>query len=241
MIRICIVEDDADSMETLVGYATKFSTENGIAVSVKCFSDAVNFLTEYKSDFDVVFLDIEMPMMDGMSAAKRLRAIDPYVIIVFVTNMQQYAIKGYSVGALDFVIKPVRYFGFSTLMKKIVRAIAAKPTDMIRITEIGTGSVKQFPVSAIKYVEVSSHKLTYHTEDGNFRVWGNLCDVEKILPADAFSKCNSCYLVSLRHVVSVDGEDITVSDSCEKEVLKMSRLRKKDFLSALAGYLGRRN
>ena len=234
MIRAAIVEDEKEAADTLRAYAERYGAEKGEEIRAEYFDNAASFLTDYRADFDVVFLDIEMPVLDGMTAAEKLRALDPYVLIVFVTNMQQYAIKGYSVSALDFIVKPVTYYGFASLMNKAVRALKTKEEREIVIGV--SGSVRRVPVSRVLYVEVARHRLTYHTEDGNFEAWGNLNELENELPPDLFSRCNACYLVNLKHVRAVDGDDATVGG----DVLRISHLRKKAFMSDLAKYLGRR-
>lgn len=233
-MRVAIVEDEKEAADKLRAYVERYGEEKGEEIRAEYFDNAVSFLTDYRADFDVVFLDIEMPLLDGMTAAEKLRALDPYVLIVFVTNMQQYAIKGYSVGALDFIVKPVTYYGFASLMNKAVRALKTKEEREIVIRV--SGSVRRIPVSRILYVEVARHRLTYHSEDGNYEAWGSLNELESELPPDLFSRCNACYLVNLKHVKAVDGDDATVGD----DVLRISHLRKKTFMSDLAKYLGRR-
>ena len=235
MIKTAIVEDEKDAADTLNAYIGRWADENGETLGVKIYDNAVTFLTDYRADADIVFLDIEMPMLDGMSAAEKLRETDPYVIIVFVTNMKQYAIRGYSVGALDFIVKPVSYAALSSLMTKARKLISSRGGGEITV---GSGSaVRRVPLSRILYVEVSRHRLTYHTEDGDFETWGNLGDIEAELPADSFSRCNSCYLVSLGHVIAVEGDDVLLAGGVR---LRISHLKKKNFLADLARYIGRR-
>ena len=235
MIKTAIVEDEKDAADTLNAYIGRWADENGETLGVKIYDNAVTFLTDYRADADIVFLDIEMPMLDGMSAAEKLRETDPYVIIVFVTNMKQYAIRGYSVGALDFIVKPVSYAALSSLMTKARKLISSRGGSEITV---GSGSaVRRVPLSRILYVEVSRHRLTYHTEDGDFETWGNLGDIEAELPADSFSRCNSCYLVSLGHVIAVEVDDVLLAGGVR---LRISHLKKKNFLADLARYIGRR-
>lgn len=235
MVHAVIVEDEQSAAEDLERYIGKFFAERGGEYRVTVFRNAVDFLTNYRADYDVVFLDIEMPMMDGMTAAEKLRQIDPYVVLIFVTNMQQYAIKGYAVNALDFVVKPVTYFSFSSLMRKIMRVLQAKEEKELVIG--AQGNICRVPVSRILYIEVARHRLTYHTEDGDISGWGSLNELEKELSSDLFSRCNACYLVSLRHVRAIEGDDAVMDSG---EALRISHLRKKGFMADLAKYLGRR-
>ncbi len=123
MIHIAIVEDEADERNKLSGFLKRYSEENHVDFRVSEFGDAEEFLTGYSAAYDMVFMDIQMPFMDGMTAAERLRKVDPSVVLVFVTNMSNLAVRGYSVDASDFVVKPVTYPSFSAMMTKSIRSV----------------------------------------------------------------------------------------------------------------------
>ena len=107
MIRVAIVEDEAEIREQLMGYVQRYTRQYGTAFEVKTFADGLEILEDYRPAYDLILLDIEMKHLDGMETARRIRELDPDVMLVFITNMAQYAIKGYAVGALDYVLKPV--------------------------------------------------------------------------------------------------------------------------------------
>jgi len=113
VIRIAMVEDEAAVREQLMGYVQRYTRQYGTEFSVTEFADGVDILENYRPVYDIVFLDVEMKHLDGMETARRIRALDADVVLIFITNMAQYAIKGYAVGALDYVLKPVPYFAFS--------------------------------------------------------------------------------------------------------------------------------
>ena len=114
MRNIAIVDDDENIRQQLQSYLKKYTENFGEDFVVSEFSIPEAFLTNYKSNYDVVFMDIDMPGMNGLQAAKRLRELDEKVVLIFVTNLAQYAIKGYEVAATDFVVKPVEYSKFET-------------------------------------------------------------------------------------------------------------------------------
>lgn len=231
MIKIAIVEDEEEAFRSLQSVLERWSEESGQRTEIVSFQNAFDFL-ETDSKFDLVFMDIELPHMDGMEAAKKLRERDSVVLIVFITNMQQYAIEGYSVSALDFILKPIGYRALKSLMEKVVRILMKR--DGRAITVKSAGGTRRVEISSIEYVEVFKHKLTFHTIEGNFDAWGTLTELEKMPEFCDFARCNSCYLVNLQYVNSIYGEEITVGG----ETLKMSRLRKKDFMEIFAKYLG---
>ena len=91
----------------------------------------MDILENYRPVYDIVFLDVEMKHLDGMETARRIRALDADVVLIFITNMAQYAIKGYAVGALDYVLKPVPYFAFSQQLQKAVDTNADKTSSLV--------------------------------------------------------------------------------------------------------------
>lgn len=233
MLKIAMVEDEKEARESL-GKLIKsyFDTRGAGDYTVNEFPNAVLFLSKQKADHDIVFMDIEMPDFDGLTAAKKLRETDPLALLVFVTNMRRYATKGYSVDALDFIVKPPTEKALFSVLDKARRVLASRiGCDIIIKTAHG---MRRVSVSEIRYIEVNRHRLTIHLETDTFEAWGSLKDLEAQLPADKFSRCNIGYLVSLAHITGIDGEDVAVGD----ERLKISRPKRKEFLADVAAYFG---
>lgn len=232
MLRIAVVEDDDSARELLDSYLARFSAEESIVYSVKHFPDAVLFLDAYRSDFDVVFMDVEMPHLLGTDAATRLREKDQTVILVFITNMAQYAIRGYEVDAFDYILKPVSYFRFSTMLKKILHRI----NTVQKYTDIRTpDGIIRIAESDIEYVKIEDHLLLYHTDSSVIESWDSLRSAEEKLSPGCFARISKSCIVSLRHISAVSGDLVTVG----KLTFPISRRQKKDFLSALNRYLAR--
>ena len=123
MINVAIIEDDIKAAERLQKHVRQYEVESGEEFSVFAFTDAIDFVSDYAPKYDAIFMDIELPHMNGFDAAVRLRRIDKDVPLVFVTNMMKYAVKGYEVDAVGYMLKPVDYFAFKTQMDKIRRII----------------------------------------------------------------------------------------------------------------------
>lgn len=232
MKRVAVVDDMQVDVEHLKDCLYKFSDESGERFEVETFKDGHSFLTEYKSrKFDVVFMDIEMPGIDGMSVAAHLRKLDESVLLVFITQMAQYAIKGYEVNAFDYIVKPYGYKTFALRMKKIIANLNGRTGAMLKLAY--NGNVKVLDSAQVLYIEVTGHDLAYHTTGGVFKAYGSLKDVEKSCPP-SFKRCNSCYLVNLRHVTEVKGFELYIGD----EKLQISQPKRKEFMQALTDYLG---
>ena len=121
MITIAIVEDDKKSAKILQDYILRYSEEKQEPLAVECFENGLNFISDYKASCDIALMDIEMPHMNGLDTARKLREFDSQIPLIFITNMAQYAINGYEVQALDFMVKPIEYFNFSLKLDKAIR------------------------------------------------------------------------------------------------------------------------
>ena len=100
MLKIAVVEDQTEVRESLCQFIRQYAGEQGLQAEVEPFADGAVIAEGYQPGYDIIFLDVEMPRLGGFGAAERIRAVDPDVVLVFVTNMAQYAIKGYEVDAL---------------------------------------------------------------------------------------------------------------------------------------------
>ena len=239
MLNIAIVEDERDAAELLKAYLERYSREKGVPCRSVWFDNPINFLSKYNASFDLVLLDIELPDMNGMDAARKMREMDGSIALIFVTNMAQYAISGYEVDADDFVVKPVSYYDFVLKLDRVLKKITVK--EEAKITVNNDGAVKYIAVKNVRYVEVIKHKLLYHTLDGNFEVRGTLKKAEPLLLENNFRKCNNYCLVNLLYVSGLKGYALTVSyghGSNKADEIMVSHPRKKDFVKALNLYLG---
>lgn len=230
--RACIVEDDKDSSELLCAYLRDYGEKRKCEFTVTCFYDALEFLERFGSNYDFIFMDIELPHMDGMEAVRRIRKVDPDVIVIFVTNMAQYAVKGYEVSALDFIVKPVKFEAFCMKMDRAVSRLEISHGKDIWITD--RNSKRRLRSSEILYIEVAHHNVIYHTAGGDYSVVDQMYNVCREFDGLPFALCNRCFLVNLEHVTSVEEFSVTVGG----HQLQISRNKKKAFLESLNEYLG---
>lgn len=236
MINVAIVEDDDSTSILMENYINNYSQQKKVELNVKRYNDAISFLSDYRMIYDIIFMDIEMPNLNGIEAAKKIRKVDAQVIIIFVTNMAQYAVKGYEVDALDFVVKPAYYSTIAQKLDKSLKIIKANQDDEIIISK-AHGFVRLL-VSSILYLEVRAHKLQYHTNEETIVATGSLTELEGRLKPNNFMRCNSCYLVNPRYIKSINGMIITMKNDDE---LLISHPKKKAFLKELADWLGQGN
>ena len=233
MVRmIAIVEDDAKEAQILQAYFNHLPPEFQDTFQVHLFQTARSLLSTYQPIYDIVFMDINLPDLNGLEAAGYMRRLDQNVVLIFVTSMAQYAVRGYEVDALDFLLKPVSFATFTLKLKRALSKCASTRSQELLVTV--SDGVLRTSAARIKYVEVSDHALIYHTTDGTIRSYGNLKQVEAQLDPRQFVRCNRCYLVNLAFVRGIRGSSV-ILDGAE---LQISRPKRNTFLTALNNYLG---
>jgi DNA-binding LytR/AlgR family response regulator len=235
-IKIAVVDDEKESADALEEYIRRYGRENGESFDITWFRDGIDIASDYKPLFSIIFLDIQMKGLNGMAAAEKIRRFDPQVILIFVTNMAQYAIKGYSVGALDFLLKPVPYFAFSQLFQRSVDRVK-RSRDNFLLVPSDNGLIK-VDVSEIIFIEILNRKIIVHTERKEYGLPATMKELEERLGGCGFFRCNYCYIVNLAYVREVSGCIVKAGGGGGVYDLAISRPRKKAFMEALTDHVG---
>ena len=207
MARIAIVEDDAECREQLRDYVEHYGRENREELEVVCFSDGAELVEGYRPVYDLLLLDIEMPDLDGMTAARRIRQVDSDVLIVFITNMAKYAISGYEVEALHYLMKPVDE---SKLFSVLDRAADKLCRNEQFLTLELSGETVRLPVYQIRYAEVQGNYVTVHAKS-DYTAKMTLSELETRLD-DSFFRLGRSALVNLGYVARVTKTAVTLND-----------------------------
>lgn len=229
---VAIVEDSDDEFDAVQTQLERFASESEkYAFECVRFRDAVSFLQGYKPIYDIIFMDIGLPGINGFEATRKLRETDATVLLIFITNMSKFAVNGYEVGAFDFVVKPIKYASMRLKLLRVMERLDSDEDKKIQIPS--SGGTRVVSVSTVKYVEVMDHSIIFHTASGDINSYGSLKKIEELLPKDKFCKCNSCYLVNLKYVRQVKEFTVVVGD----DELSVSHAKKKDFLRALGAYM----
>lgn len=231
MIQLAIVEDENSYADQLIEFVKKYQSESGKTFKITRFKDGDEITNGYRGQFDIILMDIEMKLMDGMTAAEEIRKLDQDVIIMFITNMTNYAIRGYQVDALDYVLKPVSYFAFSQKLGRAISKMKSKSTKTISI-EMQSG-VKKLDIDNVFYIESEGHNLNFYTSGGEFTIRAKLKDFEEQLVPYNFFRSNKGYLVNLKYVDGVENGSCLIAG---KQLL-ISRSRKNDFMTALTEFM----
>ena len=171
-MKIAVVDDSPRDLQLIKGYVERYFKENGGDYQVRTFENGLDFLDEEKLSFDIVFLDEEMPHLNGIETARNFRKRDKMAVLVFITNMAQYAIHGYEVDAIEYMVKPVEYYNFSDKMEKALRFVKRDQEKTLLLH--GPEVTARIPVSGIYYMEKERNYILFHTKEGDFRERGSM-------------------------------------------------------------------
>ncbi len=233
MYRMLIVEDTPAEADQLRSYLLRYAREKDLSLHIETLGSALEFINS-RHTADLVFMDIDMPGINGMEAAEIMRTYDQATPIVFVTNLAQYAVRGYQVDAVDFVVKPVEYHDFAMRMDRAMRLVERNAGSTVVLpTQDGMRVVRQRDIS---YVDLIKHDVIYHLVGGErLRERGSLKAAATRLDEQAFLRISSGCLVNMAHVARIGRESVVTDDGQE---LFFSRSQKRRALEKLANYMG---
>ncbi|MDE6058616.1 MAG: LytTR family DNA-binding domain-containing protein [Clostridia bacterium] len=233
--RVVIVEDEAVYSDALKDMLVRYEKDQNVSFNITTYRNVESFLAEYKNCYDIVFMDIELPGMNGMDGARRLRQIDPVVVLIFITNMAQFAVQGYEVNALDYILKPVTYKNFSLKLERAMNCINKNADKYIVVN--GKNGITRMNTSDIIYIEVRGHHLFFHLSGKKeVDVCGALGKLSEELREFGFAQCNSCFLLNMKYIDVINAMSVVMTDGTE---LQISKRKRKDFLNEFSAYVGK--
>lgn len=232
MIRIAIVDDDLNCCKQLKEFIVRYDHEYKTQFEVVVYKDGESIVDEYHGQYQILLLDIRMGAMDGMEVAKKIRERDKDVIFIFITTTVAYAVQGYAVDAIGYILKPVPYVAFEQILKKAIANI--KKRDKRYLTFTNDQCMFRLDLDNIYYIESLKHKVIIHTNDRDYVTPGTMKVLESELSDKGFARCNNAYIVNLRYVEGIQQSDVNVAG----HLLAISRTKRKEFMNSLSNYIG---
>lgn len=233
MIKISICDDEISFCKSLEQMLMNYAHSYGISIDIKMFTSSFCFLDSYSPDTDIVFLDILMPLQNGLSVAKELRKKDPNVCLIFLTSLRQYVFKGYDFQAYQYILKPITARRIELLMNELIPKIRQDDRQYIFVKV--KGDVHRIDISDLIYIETQSRKALLHLFSGTLLVNKKLQDFENVLPQNSFFRCQASFIVNLAYIKDITGYQIYLTTD---DVVPISKQKKRTLLEHLALYLG---
>ena len=218
MISVAIVDEEYKERENLRGFFALAQKKIQEPITAELFSSGEQFLSVSGKRFDLICLDIDMTGKNGIEIAREIRRTEQEVIIIFITNLAQMAIRGYEVRAFDFILKPVNYNAFYMKIRSVVSIIRAKKEKFLVVPT--AEGMERFSTGELIYAEVNGHYLYFHTTRGVFKQKGSLREVEEKLNGMSFKRCNNCYLINLKYVTCISDNKLFLTTEKEFTIPK---------------------
>lgn len=233
-IRIAICEDEYIHRKILLNYTLKLFP--GEFCEIFEFSSGEKLLDNYLENLDILLLDIQMPSINGIETAKKIRLFDTNVTIIFITAIPDFMQQGYEVRAFRYLLKPVKYIDFSRHLIQCKNEILDNNKKNISIKEINEERIIIIPINSILYIETECRITLIHSDNKIYKTRESIKSFESSLLKYNFFRCHRAYLVNLSKInsfgknsVSIKGSEILVS----RYKLKELKMKITDILGSL--------
>lgn len=233
MLKIAVCDDDKDIVDKIESYVLKFSFDNKLSVKIDKYFDGGD-LIDSKCKFDLIFLDIEMNILNGIEAAQKIRQVDMNVPIVYITSYSNYWRSAYKVHAFDFISKPFDFTDIKNVMSDFIKSISEVKSETVPLTT-DEGMIVQ-NVSEICYLIVKEKRnVLVGTIYKEFIIREYLSDILQKLPDEQFCQIHRSCAVNLEFVQNILKDDGVVMK--DGTWLPMSSRKQKEFFFKLSKFL----
>ncbi len=228
-MRVAVCDDEEIFQEQIRNLIDKIY--NSMDVIVDVFSEGKQLLERFDANpYDVIFLDIEMPSMDGITLAKKLRQRSENIFIVFLTSHVEYALEGYEVNALRYLTKPIREDKLREVLKYVMDKNTAKRQLMIK----SEGEELRLNVADVLYFEAQNQYVMIYLRGEEHLVRANMGDFEEQLREDGFFRIHRGYLISLAKVKKIVKSEVIMENGAS---LPVSRSNLKSLKESLYSFV----
>lgn len=235
MLHIAICDDEKDFVAGLERLLEQYAAELGEEIKVTAYYDGIELIERYDPAIDLIFLDIQMNLMDGLETAEQIRRMDEKVGIIFLTTMTQYGLEGYKYQAANYIIKPLKYARLKAELNQWRKRHRKDESPAIVVTN-DTGKYKIL-LKSLGYIETFNRNLLLHTEQENIICYKSMKEMERELRDKGFVRCHTSYLVNLYYVKNVRTKSLEI-ELITGELIPISQPKRKEFMEQLAEYMG---
>ena len=233
MLHIAICDDEKNFVAYLSDLLKQYAAETGEEIRITPYYDGMDLAEGYDTTIDLIFLDIQMRLMDGLKTAEHIRRLDENVGIIFLTTLTRYGLEGYQYQAFDYIIKPMKYVRLKAEMDRWLKKHRRNDSPAITVSN-DSGKYKIF-LKSLRYAETFNRNLLLHTEQENIICYKSMKEMERELEGHGFVRCHTSYLVNLSYVKGMKKLELELISG---ETIPISQPKRKEFTQKLTEYWG---
>jgi len=209
MLLNCLIIDDEPLSQDVIIDFTHACPELVLKGVCKDALEAGKLMKSEK--IDLLFLDINMPLLSGISFIKSLKKVPLFII---VTAYPEYALDGFEIDAVDYLLKPVSFERFRTAVNRALERYSATENHETIKHLMVRANKKEYKLNfdEILYLEAQGDYVKFVTEVNSLMVHGTLKDMLSQLPSNQFERIHKSYVISLRKIIYLEGNTVKIAD-----------------------------
>lgn len=232
MINIGICDDELHYRSKIKDILEKTLRSYPINYNIYEFSSGEELLDNYPKDLDILIMDIQMKIINGMDTARKIREFDENLEIIFMTSFAEFMQEGYEVKAYRYILKPISERKISKNILPCINEIMKKRNNYLTINV--KNYIDRIKIDSIIYIETDRPNILIYTHDNMYTTKMSISKMEKILSEYGFFRCHNSYIVNLKLVESMNSNTVRV----DGKNIPISKYRVKDLKLAITNILG---
>lgn len=234
MFKIAICDDEQELIIGLKQNLKRYADETDKTFCFFEFHDGTELLENYQPDFDLIFMDIKMERLNGLKTAEKIRKTDTTVGLFFLTSLSQYVWKGYEYGAINYLLKPMKYGRLKMELDRFFSRYQGREEPYISFSN-DNGKFKIL-YKNLRYAETAKRNVLLHFENGEQIIYKSMKEIALLLETQRqFARCHASYIVNMAYVKSVENLEAVLTTG---ERVPISQPKRKEFMERLADYWG---
>ena len=232
MINIGICEDELHYRVNIKDMLGDILSTYSINYKIYEFSSGEELLSNYPKDLDILIMDIQMKIINGMDTARKIREFDQNLEIIFMTSFSEFMQEGYEVKAYRYILKPISERKISRNILPCINEIMKKKNNYLTINV--KNYVDRIKIDSIVYIETDRPNILIYTNDNKYTTKMSISKIDKILREHGFFRCHNSYIVNLKLVESMNINTLKIGE----KYIPISKYRVKELKLALTNILG---
>ena len=232
MINIGICEDELHYRVNIKDMLGDILSTYSINYKIYEFSSGEELLSNYPKDLDILIMDIQLKIINGMDTARKIREFDQNLEIIFMTSFSEFMQEGYEVKAYRYILKPISERKISRNILPCINEIMKKKNNYLTINV--KNYVDRIKIDSIVYIETDRPNILIYTNDNKYTTKMSISKIDKILREHGFFRCHNSYIVNLKLVESMNSNTLKIGE----KYIPISKYRVKELKLALTNILG---